>query len=260
MTDGTNTCASFTRTIQLLGEPGWERLNQSHVAVLGLGGVGGFVVENLVRSGVGHLTIVDFDDVSQTNLNRQITALHSTIGKSKAETFAQRLLDINPDVNVHLIKRFIDRDSLPELLAPDYDYIVDAIDSFSPKLELLKLCLQRQLPIVSSMGAASRLDPTQIRLGNLAETTVCPLARRMRKFLRRIGVNPADLPVVYSVESPIPGIPPDDAEDPGNHPQGRPRTVNGSISFIPAIFGCYLAAFVINAICNNQKLPNFYGK
>jgi tRNA A37 threonylcarbamoyladenosine dehydratase len=227
------------------------------VAILGCGAVGGFAAENLVRNGIGALTLVDFDQITATNLNRQLTALHSTLGQMKVAVLAQRLLDINPQLKLQTFQRFIDETSLPELLAPPFDYVVDAIDSFSPKLKLLVSALERGLPIISSMGAAGRLNPREIRWGWLSTTQVCPLARRLRKGLHRLGKTGDAIMTVFSTEIPFKPLAPDVAHEESTFTQGRKRSVNGSISYIPAIFGSLIAAVVLNAILEERRVPAF---
>lgn len=249
---------AFSRLEILVGQTGLTKLQHSHVAILGCGAVGGFAAENLVRSGIGALTLVDFDQITTTNLNRQLTALHSTLGQMKVTTLAQRLLDINPQLKLQTCLRFIDETSLPELLASPFDYVVDAIDSFTPKLKLLIYALARGLPIISSMGAAGRLNPAEIHWGWLSQTQVCPLARRLRKGLHRWGKNGDTILTVYSTEIPVKPIAPDDvAQAELTFVQGRRRSVNGSISYIPAIFGSLIAAVVLNAILEDRRVPAF---
>jgi tRNA A37 threonylcarbamoyladenosine dehydratase len=249
--------ASFSRTSQLIGAKNIQKLQQCHVAVFGLGAVGTFTTESLIRSGIGEMTIVDFDQISESNLNRQLIALHSTIGQSKAMVLKNRLEDINPHVIVHAKPTFIDEKSLPELLEPAFSYIVDAIDSFTPKFKLLQACVQKDLPVISSMGAGGKKDPTLIKFGRLSETIICPLARRLRKSFHRSGIDTAKLMTVYSAEIPIKALPPDQANPEVTYQQGRLRSVNGTICYIPAIFGSFMAGYVLNALMENQRIPEF---
>ncbi len=248
----------FSRTTQLIGTRNIEKLQHSHVGVFGLGAVGNFAIESLVRSGIGEITIVDFDLISESNINRQIIALNSTLGQSKAMVVENRLQDINPHLIVHAKQTFIDEKSLPELLTPSYHYIIDAIDSFTPKFKLLQACIQNELPIISSMGAGGRKNPALIKFGKLSETIVCPLARRLRKSFHRAGIDTEKLMTVYSAEIPIKALPPDQTNPELTYLQGRLRSVNGSICYIPAIFGSLIAGYVLNALMENQRIPEFY--
>ncbi|MBN2089586.1 tRNA threonylcarbamoyladenosine dehydratase [candidate division KSB1 bacterium] len=249
--------ACFSRTTQLIGSRNIEKLQQSHVGVFGLGAVGTFAIESLIRSGIGEMTIVDFDLISESNINRQIIALHSTLGQSKAQALKKRLLDINPHVIIHEKPTFIDEKSIPELLIPAYDFIVDAIDSFTPKFKVLQACVQKELPIISSMGAGGRKNPTLIKFGKLSETMVCPLARRIRKSFHRAGLDTEKLMTVYSSEIPVKALPPDQTNAEMTYQQGRLRSVNGTICYIPAIFGSLMAGYVLNALIENQRIPKF---
>lgn len=233
------------------------RLQKSHVVVVGLGAVGSFAVENLARSGVGELTLIDFDTISLSNMNRQPAALHSTLGQPKVSVIAKRMQDINPTIKIHPIQEFFAEESFQKCIPLRYDYLIDAIDSYTPKLNLLKIAYERELPIISSMGAAGRLDPTAVSLAWLAATRVCPLARRLRKGLRRLNVDINQILTVHSTELPHPSIPPDSANPEVTFTRGRSRNVNGSICYLPAIFGSLAAAVVINAIIEDRPLPTF---
>lgn len=228
-----------TRTALLLGTEGMRRLAASHVLVVGLGGVGAYAAEEIARAGVGRMTLVDADVVSLSNLNRQLPALHSTLGKPKAEVMAARLRDINPDLEVEVRNCFVRDEETEALLdAAHYDFVVDAIDTLSPKTFLIYHALQRHLPIVSSMGAGAKVDPSRIRIADISKTTDCALARAVRKRLKGMGIR-SGLPVVFSTEPANPRaiLEVDDEE--------CKRTTTGTVSYMPALFGCYLASYVI---------------
>ena len=230
----------FERTRLLVGDEAMDRLRRAHVIVFGVGGVGGYAVEALARSGVGALTLVDNDTVSLTNLNRQILALHSTLGRYKADVAAERVADIAPDCRVTPVKLFYLPETADRFDFRDYDYIVDAIDTVSGKLMLAQRAREAGTPIISAMGAGNKLDPTALEVADIYETSVCPLARIMRKELRRRGVD--RLKVVYSREEPLrplgaPSEPPDPA-------RGR-RDTPGSVAFVPSAAGLILASEVI---------------
>lgn len=224
----------FSRTALLIGSDGLARLAGSSVLLAGVGGVGGYVAEALVRAGLGKLTLVDGDLIQPSNINRQIHTLDSTIGKPKVHVMAQRLLQINPSLVCNPIQTVLTPENLPKLVSAEYDLVLDAIDSFAAKLALLKHCHSLQIPVVASMGAAGRLDPTRVKLSDIAESNGCRLARKLRKELRRCGVA-SGIRVVYSDEQPR-----DDylgqAESEGER---RPL---GSVSFLPATFGLFMAA------------------
>jgi len=231
----------FQRTHILVGDAGVARLRGARVLVAGLGGVGSFVAEALVRAGAGELTLVDFDRVAPSNLNRQLPALHSTLGELKSQVMAARLRDINPDCRLTLIERFLEPEGMPQLLAVGYDQVADAIDSLASKVALIETAVRTGTPIVSSMGAGGRLDPTRIRVADLMDTSVCPLARAVRSRLRKVGIG-RGVAVVWSDETYLPPL----APEPTGH--GRPRAVNGTISYMPALFGLMLAGVLIRRI------------
>lgn len=231
-----------TRTELLLGADRMEQLAHSHVLVVGLGGVGAYAAEQICRAGVGHMTIVDADTVNASNINRQLPALHSTLGKPKAEVVAARLLDINPRLKLTVINEFLRDERTEEVLsAVRYDFIVDAIDSLSPKVFLIYHALQRGIPIVSSMGAGAKIDPLQVKIADISKTCNCALAKAVRKRLRGMDVNKG-LPVVFSTEMANP-----DAIIEIDNEQCK-RSTAGTVSYMPAIFGCYLASYVINQL------------
>ena len=243
----------FARLEQLLGKAAVERLKNSRVAVFGLGAVGSFVVEALARSGIGYLQLVDFDRVDASNINRQIYALHSTLGQEKAALARDRVLDINPDCQVDLRTSFVNADSLSQFLSPDLDMVVDAIDGLNAKVSLILGAKQMGLDIISSMGAAGRTDPAMIRTGDLFDTQVCPLARMVRRRLRRRGLEHG-VPCVYSIEPPLNKEPFEkkDAVDPleghVDGGQGRPRPPIGSAAWVPGCFGLTLAGLAANTL------------
>lgn len=228
-----------TRTALLLGTEGMRRLAASHVLVVGLGGVGAYAAEEIARAGVGRMTLVDADVVSLSNLNRQLPALHSTLGKPKAEVMAARLRDINPDLEIEVRNCFVRDEETEALLdAAHYDFVVDAIDTLSPKTFLIYHALQRHLPIISSMGAGAKVDPSRIRIADISKTTDCALARAVRKRLKGMGIR-SGLPVVFSTEPANPQAILE-VED-----EACKRTTTGTVSYMPALFGCYLASYVI---------------
>jgi len=244
----------FSRTELLIGPENLERLRKSSVAVFGLGGVGGHAAEALCRAGVGRLVLVDFDDVCLTNINRQILALDDTVGRPKALVMAERMRHINPVVNVVPCKDFYGAENSDFLLSERYDYVLDAIDHITSKLHLIRSCRERGLPIVSSMGAASKLDPTRVRVADISSTHTCRMARIVRKLLKRQGVE-RDVKVVFSTEEyREPAIKDarcgDECICPNRDEQvfscRHRRVTLGSISYIPAIFGLTMAGVVVN--------------
>lgn len=233
------------RTRLLVGDRGIARLAASRVLVAGLGGVGSFAAEALARAGVGELVLADHDVVAGSNLNRQLLALGSTLGRPKAEVMAERIRDVNPACGVVAIQRFLDPDDIPGLLAGGFDQVVDAIDSLSSKVELIASALRLGVPILSSMGAGGRLDPTRVRVGDLMDTQVCPLARVVRSRLRRRGIG-RGVTAVWSDEPPRPPSPPEDLG------RGRPRSVNGTMSYLPGLFGLTLAGIAVNRLLGSD--------
>lgn len=229
----------FLRTEMLLGPAAMERLHNAHVAVFGLGGVGSWCAEALARSGVGALTLVDNDQVGLTNLNRQIQALHSTLGLDKTEALARRIRDINPHCRLYLLPKKYEADNREAFFQQSYDYIADAIDLISCKLDLIETALQRGIPILSSMGTGNKLDPAQFRVADLSKTEGCPLARVLRRELKKRGILHHQ--VVYSPELPIA---PAQAEAP---PPGR-RSVPASAPWVPPVAGFLLAGTIVQAL------------
>ncbi|MCK5903053.1 MAG: tRNA threonylcarbamoyladenosine dehydratase [Cocleimonas sp.] len=230
------------RTQLLIGEENLYFLRHKHLLIAGIGGVGSFVVEALVRAGIGKVTLVDHDVVSKSNINRQLVALHSTIGQPKVEVMRQRALDINPSLQITIIDAFIKEDNINTvLLNTAFDYVIDCIDSISSKVALVVACQQQQVPIISSMGAGGRIKTDKIYLSTLDKTSICPLARMMRQRMRKAGGN-LNYPVIFSTEIPKKGTAhrPID-EDASAHP----RSVNGTLSYLPSLFGLHLAGHVI---------------
>lgn len=226
----------FLRTAMILGPDAVDRLRGCHVAVLGLGGVGSYAVEALARAGVGELTLVDQDVVSVSNINRQLFALHSTVGLPKAEVAAARCRDINPDIVVHPLQITYDAAHRELFFSARYDYIVDAIDLVSCKLDLIEQAKARQIPILSALGTGNKLDPSLLQITDISKTSGCPLARVMRKELRARGIH--HLKVVFSPEE---GCTPLSLEAP---PPGR-RSVPASVSWVPSVAGLMMAGAVV---------------
>ncbi|MTI62669.1 tRNA threonylcarbamoyladenosine dehydratase [Methylophaga sp.] len=236
----------FERTHILIGDEGIARLQQSHIFLAGMGGVGSFTAEALARMGVGKMTLVDHDVVSGSNMNRQLVALKSTVGLLKAEVMENRIKDINPDCEVALITEFLTPDSIPDILARGYDVVIDAIDSLSSKSALLETAWRNEMSVFASMGAGGKLDPTQVRTADLMDTSMCKLAKHLRAQLRKRGVG-RGIQTVYSTESPLPPLPPEPVS------RGRARAVNGTVSYMPSIFGLTLAGMVINHIVGDAR-------
>jgi tRNA threonylcarbamoyladenosine dehydratase len=245
---------SFSRTGLLVGAEGLARLASSTVAILGLGGVGSYAAEALARAGVGGFVLVDKASVGASNINRQIIATRSTVGRPKVEVMRERILDINPAARIEIFPACFASDTAERLLRPGLSYIVDAIDTLSAKIELVLRAKALGIPIVSAMGAGNKLDPTLIEVADIFRTSVCPLARVMRKELGRLGVEA--LTVVYSKEVPLEpkepakdcrheGICPKDDED---CPCEGYRAVPGSIAFVPSVFGLVAASVVVRAL------------
>lgn len=229
---------AFARTRLLLGEDAMEKLKNARVAVFGLGGVGGFVVEALARSGVGALDLIDHDTVSLTNINRQLLALHSTIGMSKAEAAKRRVLDIHPEAHVVAHEKFYSPDTAEEFDFTQYDYIVDAIDTVTAKLALIARAKEAGTPILCCLGTGNKLDPTKFQITDISKTSVCPLARVMRKECAKRGYK--GVKVLFSTEDPIPSK----LESTEELPEGR-RSLPGSVAFVPSVAGLLIAGEVI---------------
>jgi tRNA threonylcarbamoyladenosine dehydratase len=232
------------RTRLLLGDEHIEKLLRSHVLVAGLGGVGAYAAEQLCRAGIGKMTVVDGDIITASNKNRQLPALDSTLGKQKADVMAQRLLDINPELNLQVVNAYLKNEKIDQLLSEKYDYVVDAIDTLAPKVFFLLKCLKHQYPLVSSMGAGGKLDPAQIRISDISESHSCRLAFYIRKRLQKFGIR-SGFQVVFSPE-PVESERKIKVENEANK-----KTNVGTISYMPAIFGCYCASAVIRGLVND---------
>ena len=229
----------FSRTELLLGKQAMEKLNNATVAVFGLGGVGGYAVEALARSGIGALELVDHDTVSITNINRQILATHATVGMDKAEAARKRVLDINPEIKVTARKEFFGPDTAENFDFSKYDYVVDAIDTVTGKLALVQAAQSSNTPIICCLGTGNKLDPTKFQITDITKTSVCPLARIMRKECAKRGIR--HLKVLFSTEDPIPTDPAAIDEE---LPEGR-RALPGSVAFVPSVAGLMIAGEVI---------------
>ena len=225
----------FSRTELLLGSEAVSKLNKSRVAVFGIGGVGGYIVEALARAGVGELDLIDADDVSLSNINRQIIALHSTIGKSKTEVAAARAADINPNIKINIKNIFYLPENKEQFDFKQCDYIADAVDTVAAKISLAEEAFKAGVPIISAMGAGNKLDATAFKVADIAKTSVCPLAKVMRQELRKRGIN--HLKVVYSEEKPLTPL--------ASNEQTGKRQTPGSVSFVPPVVGLIMAGEII---------------
>lgn len=224
----------FERTTLLIGEEKQNILKNANIIVFGIGGVGSYVVEALVRAGIGHLTIVDFDIVDITNINRQIIALNSTIGQKKIEAAKKRILDINPNIELHTYDTFISDETISKFDFTKYNFIIDAIDNVEGKLQIIEKAIKYNIPIISSLGTANKLDPTKLTITDISKTNTCPLARIVRTKLRKKGIN--HLNVLYSSEIPVKSS----------------STTLGSISFVPSTAGLLISSFVINNLISKK--------
>lgn len=234
-----NNSAHFSRTELMLGKDAMNKLAGTRVAIFGVGGVGGYALEALVRSGVGEIDVIDFDTVSESNINRQIIATENTVGRYKVDVCRERALSINSKVQINAIRSFFSPDNADEFDLSVYDYIIDAIDTVSAKLELIVRAQKAGTPIISSMGAGNKLDPTGFEVSDIYKTSVCPLARVMRSELKKRGVK--KLKVVYSKEEPI-----------KRTVDGDGRHAPGSIAFVPSVVGLIIAGEVIKDIAFTQ--------
>lgn len=230
----------FSRTEMLIGNEGMEKLNDAKVAIFGLGGVGSFVCEGLARSGIGNFILVDYDRVDKSNINRQLIATVDTIGKYKVDLMKERILAINPNANVEIFKEFYLADSELDIITQDLSYAVDCVDTIMAKIAIVCKCDELDIPVISSMGTGNKLDPTMFEVADIFETTVCPLARIMKKDLRKRNID--KLKVVYSPEQPI---------NTNDHEINRDKKfkVKGSVSFVPSVAGLIIAGEVIKDIC-----------
>lgn len=249
---------SFSRTEMIIGKEGIEKLKNSTVAIFGIGGVGSYAAEALCRCSVGKLALIDYDDICITNINRQIHATRKTVGRPKVEAMRERLLDINPDACIVIHKKLYNEETSAMLLQPEYDYVVDAIDMVSSKINLVMKCIEMNIPVISCMGAGNKLDPTKLTITDIYKTSVCPLAKIMRYELRKRGVK--NLKVVYSPEEPV--KPKENMADcmrncmcgsneTANHADRR--QVPGSISFVPSAAGLAIASAVVRDILGIDK-------
>ncbi len=244
----------LTRTEILIGKENIEKLKNSSVIIFGVGGVGSFCVEAIARCGVSNIHIVDDDTISITNINRQIIATHSTIGKNKTEVVKQRILDINPNANVTISKIFYTKDTVNTIDLSKYDYVIDAIDTISSKILLVEEATKLNVPIISSMGTGNKLDPTKFVVSDIYKTSMCPLAKVMRYELKKRGIK--KLKVVYSTEKPIKPAPINIDENAKStspfRDTNKRRETPGSISFVPSVAGLIIASQVINDILKNN--------
>ena len=227
----------FSRTVSLIGEENFMKLQKARVAVFGIGGVGGFVVEALARGGIGTLDLIDRDTVSISNMNRQIIALTSTLGRYKAEIAAERAKEINPDIKVNVYNTFYTPETAVDFDFSKYDYIIDAVDTVTAKIELVMQAEKTHTPIISSMGTGNKLDPTRFEVSDIYKTSVCPLARVMRRELKKRGIK--KLKTVYSKEEPLPV---------SQYDEITKKPVPASISFVPSSAGLIIASEVIKDI------------
>ncbi|WP_296889158.1 tRNA threonylcarbamoyladenosine dehydratase [uncultured Methanobrevibacter sp.] len=229
----------FSRTEMLIGNDGMEKLKNATVAVFGLGGVGSFVCEGLARSGVGNFILIDYDKTDETNINRQLIATEKTVGKYKVDLMRERIQDINPDANVETYKEFYLADSEIDIITEDLSYAVDCVDTIMAKIAIICSCDAINVPVISSMGTGNKLDPTMLEVADIYETSVCPLARIMKKDIRKRNIE--KLKVVYSKENPI---------NTNDHAinQDKKYKVKGSVSFVPSVAGLIIAGEVIKDI------------
>lgn len=231
----------FSRTEMLIGNEGMEKLHDAKVAVFGIGGVGSFVCEGLARSGVGNFILVDYDKIDESNINRQLIATVKTIGKCKVDLMKERILEINPNANVEVHKEFYMADSKTDIITEDLSYAVDCVDTILAKIAIICSCDAIGVPVISSMGTGNKLDPTMFEVADIYETSVCPLAKIMKKDLRKRNID--KLKVVYSKEQPI---------NTNDCPINRDRKykVKGSVSFVPSVAGLIIAGEVIKDIAD----------
>ncbi|QGG46706.1 tRNA threonylcarbamoyladenosine dehydratase [Heliorestis convoluta] len=253
----------FSRSELLLGPEGLATLAQSRVAIFGLGGVGSYTAEALARSGVGHLVLIDHDDICLTNINRQLHALHSTVGRPKIEVMAERLRDIHPKIELTLYRRFYGVEEGEEIINEGLHYVVDAIDTVKGKIQIIEKAKAKDIPVISALGAGNKLDPTKLQVTDIYQTSMDPLAKVMRKELRRRGIK--DLKVVYSTEKPLKPrgegacvsqcICPN-PEEPYGATCLNKRQIPGSISFVPSVAGLFMASVVVRDLLTIANKPN----
>ena len=232
----------FSRTEMLIGNDGMEKLKNAKVAIFGIGGVGSFVCEGLTRSGIGNFVLVDYDKIDESNINRQLIATVKTIGKYKVDLMKERILEINPNANVEVYKEFYMADSQTGIITKDLSYVVDCVDTIMAKIAIICKCNEIDVPVISSMGTGNKLEPSMFEVADIYETSVCPLARIMKKDLRKRDIE--KLKVVYSKEHPINT---NDCEI----NQNKKHKVKGSVSFVPSVAGLIIAGEVIKDIVGN---------
>ena len=230
----------LTRTEMVVGSEGLDILKNAHVAIFGIGGVGSFAAEALARSGVGRLTLVDFDRIALTNINRQLHALDTTIGQYKVDVMKERIALINPEIQVNAVKQRYDADTSESIFADGFDFVIDAIDMVTSKLHLIVTCQERDIPVVSSMGTGNKLDPTRLAMADISKTSVCPLAKVMRKELKARGVK--KLMVVFSTELPV------EPQNLDPNPSNPRKVTPGSVSFVPPVSGFFMASYVVRTL------------
>ncbi len=239
----------FSRTEKLIGSEALNKLKSSKVAIFGIGGVGTYVVEALVRSAVGELVLIDDDDIDITNLNRQIHATTKTVGMAKVEAMKERALEINPDVKITTHKKLYNKLTAESLLKDDYDYVVDAIDMVSSKLDLIERCKNMNIPIISAMGAGNKFDPTKLQVADINDTIMCPLAKVMRKELRRRDIK--NVKVVYSTEKATKPIDLEESDDTISDNEKRKKQTPGTMSFLPSTSGLIIASEVVKDLISD---------
>lgn len=252
----------FTRTEKIIGVDALNKLRASKVAIFGIGGVGTFAVEALARSGIGSFVLVDNDLICLSNLNRQLHATHLTIGRPKVEVMKERILSINPKAKVITHQAFYTRENGADMLQDDYDYVIDAVDTVTAKIDLVVRCKDMGIPIISSMGAGNKLDPTRFKVDDIYNTSIDPIAKVMRRELKKRNVR--ELKVVFSTEPPITPLfqgSDHEQDDVGNREPGslKRRSVPGSISFVPSVVGLIIGGEVIKDLINWKVNPNGNG-
>lgn len=241
----------FSRTELLIGKEGLELLGKAKIIVFGIGGVGSFVAEALARSGVGFLTLVDSDVIALSNVNRQVHALISTVGQDKVHVMKERIADINPYCQVVPVKKFVTPENVEDFFTGVYDYAVDAIDSLPGKIALLRFCKEKGISVISAMGAGNKLNPGKFKIADISQTSVCPLARKVRHELRKYGIQ-SGVKVVFSEEEPVRIRKILDGNAGENYPQSR--RAPGSISFVPSVAGLLMAGEIINDLIKRKNI------
>ena len=235
-----------SRTVLLLGKEKVQKLRNSHVLIAGLGGVGGYAVEQLARAGISKFTLIDADSVQESNINRQIIALNSTRGKDKVDAFSDRLKDINPDIQIKGIKKFLKEDIIEQIFDADtYNYVIDAIDTLAPKVSFIKACIDRNLSLVSSMGAGGRKNPEKVEITDISKTYNCGLARMLRKRLHKLNIRTGFKAVFSSEKMEYESIVIEESTN--------KKTNAGTVSYMPAIFGILCASVVIRDLTNSEN-------